>query len=416
MDLTLAPGARRGVVAAPPSKSRAQRLLLCAALGTETTSVENAGDARDVLAMRDCLCALGAVMERTERGALRVTPLSGRPAAERALCCGESAAVLRFLLPLCGALGAPATFHREGRLPSRPLAPLDALLTAHGMKIRENKERLSCEGELLAGNYTISGGVSSQFVSGLLFALPLLRGESTLTVEGALVSSPYVALSEQALQCAQIRFTKEGNRYTIPGGQRFAPPKTQRVEGDWSGAAAFLCMGALSARGVTVEGLDPDSVQGDRAILTLLRRFGAAAETSHDAVTVRRGALRGIDWDASQTPDLVPVVAALAALAEGETHITGAARLRDKESDRLRSAAALLRALGADVSETAEGLVIRGKRALAGGTADAANDHRVAMAAAVAACGCENPVALRGAECVGKSYPRFWEDVSWLCM
>lgn len=412
MNKTLVPGARHGTVTAPASKSHAHRLLIAAALGNATVTVSCRSLSRDVTATADCLRALGAKITVDDASA-RVTPISEPPQGRITLPCGESGSTLRFLLPIAGALGASAVFHREGRLPQRPVAPLCDALRAHGMEILEDGEDLCCKGELLAGNYEIKGSESSQYVTGLLYALPLLRGDSTLTVIGELVSAPYVALTESVLRRSKIRFDKSENRYTIPGGQIFSLPDSV-VEGDWSNVAPFLCMGALSRDGVSVRGLDTSSVQGDRAVLDILRRFGAGVEVADRAVTVRRGTLLGGVIDAAPIPDLVPVLAAVATVAGGETHIVNAARLRDKESDRLHATAAMLIALGADVTEEPDGLLIRGRGRLRGGVADAANDHRIAMAAAVAACACQGEVTIIGAGCVDKSYPAFWEDFTWL--
>lgn len=416
MNITLPGGARHGTVCAVASKSAGHRLLLCAAFGGAETLIRCGAVSRDIAATIECLRALGARIEETEPGMMRVTPIAAAPDGVCELRCGESGSTLRFLLPMVGALGAKTVFLREGRLPERPLAPLDAVLNAHGMNIREDSVKLYCEGKLLAGDYAISGDVSSQFVTGLLLALPLLRGESTLTVNGTAVSAPYIDMTEETLRLAKTDFSKSQNRYMIPGGQRFSLPAELCVEGDWSNAAPFLCMGALSPEGVAVRGLRLDSAQGDRAVLDILRRFGAEVEEADGAVTVRRATLHGCTVDAEQTPDLVPPLAALAACAEGETRIVNAACLRAKESDRLQSTAAMLTALGADVAEQPDGLMIRGKTLLAGGTADAANDHRIAMAAAVAACACERGATINGAECVEKSYPAFWEDFRCLSM
>ena len=280
----------------------------------------------------------------------------------------------------------------------------------HGMRLQQDGSVLHTDGQLTAGDYSLPGNVSSQFISGLLFALPLLSGNSTLTVTGALQSARYVAMTEQALAEAGILIKKDGPVWQIGGEQRYAAPSVQTVEGDWSNAAFFLCMGALSRQGVRVSGLDPASLQADRAITEILTRFGAEVNIEGDTVTVRRGTLRGITLDAGPVPDLVPVVSVLAALCAGETRIENAARLRIKESDRLRTTAALIEALGGTVRELPDGLVITGQPALAGGSVDASGDHRIAMSAAVAACGCTQPVTVCGSACVAKSYPAFWED------
>ena len=241
-------------------------------------------------------------------------------------------------------------------------------------------------------------------------ALPLLEGDSRLTVTSALQSAPYVAMTERVLRSASVSFSRDALRYTIPGGQRPRLPASVAVEGDWSNAAFFLALGALSPEGVTVTGLDENSAQGDRAVTEILRRFGAELSIAPGAVSVRRNLLRGITLDAAQIPDLVPPLAALAALAEGESRIENASRLRLKESDRLESTASMLSSLGARIRTEGDCLVIDGQSSLPGGETESFSDHRIAMAAAVAACGCRGSVAVRGAECVEKSYPRFWDD------
>ena len=409
MKRTIIPGARTGRVHIPASKSQAHRLLICAALGEEKTEVVCDGISADIAATAKCLRALGAAVEETEAGFL-VSPIKKVPEGRCELYCGESGSTLRFLLPVVGALGAQAAFHREGRLPQRPLAPLDGVLTAHGMTLFEDGDLLLCSGQLQAGNYEIAGNVSSQYISGLLMALPRLTGESRLTVTGTLESAAYVAMTEDALRLSDVEFSKNGASYAIPGGQRFRLPARTAVEGDWSNAAFFLCMGALSKEGIRVEGLNLKSSQGDRGVLDVLRAFGAEVSEEENAVTVRRGTLRGVTIDASPIPDLIPVLSVVASVAAGETRVENAYRLRLKESDRLQSTANLLRALGGRVEEKEDGLTISGVPALHGGSAETQNDHRLAMSAAVAACAAMGEVTVDNDACVAKSYPRFWED------
>jgi len=409
MNVTLRPGPLCGEISAPASKSQAHRLLICAALSQRPVTLHLDGSSNDIEATARCLEALGASMERSGHS-ICVTP--GRPGEDDALIfCGESGSTLRFLLPVVGALGARAIFCREGRLPERPLAPFDAVLAAHGMALREDGAHLLASGRLLPGDFELPGDISSQYSSGLLFALPLLSGESRIRIRGAVQSAGYIDLTLDALRLAGVEVFPEPGGFRVPGGQRYQLPRTCAVEGDWSNAAFFLCMGALSRAGVRVSGLRPDSRQGDRAVLDILARFGAEITPQPDGAVVRRGRLKGVPIDAGQIPDLVPPLAALAALCEGETVITNAARLRLKESDRLATTAQLLRSLGADADERPDGLVIRGAAQLPGGTADTCGDHRIAMAAAVLACGCAGPVTIRGAECADKSYPRFWADL-----
>ena len=370
MNRTLLPGPRTGAVRIPASKSQAHRMLICAALSRTPGHLVLDGFSEDIEATMQCLRALGAKIE-AEADGLWIEPPAVSP-AQAALDAGESGSTLRFLLPVLGALGVRAQIRMHGRLPERPLSPLWELLEAHGMQLR--------------------------------------REDDLLHVCGQLQSARYVAMTEQALRAAGIRFEKNGQCWTIHGGQRYAAPGRQLVEGDWSNAAFFLCMGALSRQGVRVSRLDPASLQADRAITEILTRFGAEVNIEGDTVTVRRGTLRGITLDAGPVPDLVPVVSVLAALCAGETRIENAARLRIKESDRLRTTAALIEALGGTVRELPDGLIITGQPALAGGSVDASGDHRIAMSAAVAACGCTQPVTVCGSACVAKSYPAFWED------
>ena len=409
MKRTIPPGARTGRVRIPASKSQAHRLLICAALGEEKTEVVCDGISADIAATAKCLRALGAAVEETEAGFL-VSPIKKVPEGRCELYCGESGSTLRFLLPIVGALGVQAAFHREGRLPQRPLAPLDGVLTAHGMTLSEDGDILLCSGQLQAGDYEITGNVSSQYISGLLMALPRLAGESRLTVTGTLESAAYVAMTEDALRLSGVEFSKNGASYAIPGGQRFRLPARTAVEGDWSNAAFFLCMGALAKEGIRVEGLNLKSSQGDRGVLDVLRAFGAAVSEEENAVTVRRGTLRGVTVDASPIPDLIPVLSVVASVAAGETRVENAYRLRLKESDRLQSTANLLRALGGRVEEKEDGLVITGVPVLHGGETQTQNDHRLAMSAAVAACAAMGEVTVDNDACVAKSYPRFWED------
>ena len=404
MNISLPAGTLTGSVRIPASKSQAHRLLICAALGESPVTLSCDGISRDIDATARCLQALGAQVT-VDGSAICLTP--GRTDGAAALPCGESGSTLRFLLPVAAAMGVVATFCMEGRLPQRPLAPLDSELERHGVTLRREGDTLTVSGQLLPGDYTLPGNVSSQYISGLLMALPLLSGDSTLTVTEPVESAAYIAMTEDALRLSGIAFAKDGWVYRIPGGQTAHLPADLSVEGDWSNAAFFLCAGALSETGVTVTGLNAASSQGDRAVVDILRQFGAKVTETADSVTVSAQKLHGITIDAAPIPDLIPTLSVVAACADGETNIVNAARLRLKESDRIATTAALLRAVGGSVAELPDGLTIHGA-ALCGGTVDACNDHRIAMAAAVAASVC--PVTVLGSQCVQKSYPRFWED------
>ena len=395
MTRIIEPGARRGEVRAPASKSQAHRYLICAALTEHPVRVENAGESQDTRATRECLSALLSAGGGTRR-----------------LDCGESGTTLRFLLPLAGVLGADAEFVLRGRLHERPIEPLARELCAHGMRIERQENMLRCSGALRPGAFTLPGDVSSQFISGLLMALPMLSGDSTLNITGQLQSAPYVAMTLEALKLSGISVIEIDGGYHIPGGQSYDAPEVMTVEGDWSNAAPFLCMGALSHSGIAVTGLNPKSVQGDKAIVQILRELGAVVEVHGERVSVRRGTLHGATIDAAMIPDIIPALAALAATADGETMIINAGRLRLKESDRLGGTARLLCALGADACIDGDSLIIRGRPELAGGTAETGSDHRMAMAVAVAACTCRGAITVTDPGCVSKSYPGFWDDLS----
>lgn len=409
MRAEITPAILTGTIPAIPSKSQAHRLLICAALADAPSRVLCAGVSADIRATVRCLNGLGARITPTS-GGFDVQPIvtSGDMSKLEA---GESGSTLRFLLPVTGALGRSAQIRMEGRLPERPLSPLWEQLIAGGMHLtRPEPQVLAIDGQLRSGIYTLPGDVSSQFISGLLFALPLLAGDSRICITGARESQAYLTMTERALAQYGICLYQTPEGYAIPGGQTYHPPEQAVVEGDWSNSAFWLCAGAFSPAGITVTGLDPASPQGDRQILELLERFGAQVTVEKDRVTLQAGALHGISMDAGDVPDLVPTAAMVAAAAAGETRIENAGRLRIKESDRLAAVTALLTGLGGSVRQLPEGLVISGGAALAGGTVSAWGDHRIAMAAAVASIRANAPVTITGAQAVEKSYPGFWED------
>lgn len=398
MNVTIYPCPIGGSVTVPPSKSHVHRLLIAAALCEEQeTAIHCPGENADIAATVRCLSALDTDIFKESDGfrVRRDFPL--RFFQPRSMLdCGESGSTLRFLLPLCAAkpLDHPAEHSifltGSGRLPSRPNGPLLEALRSHGAQIRGDFLPLQVDGGLQAGVFSLPGNVSSQFFSGLLFALPLLSGDSTLRYTSPLESMPYVNLTLSVLRQFGIRIEETENGWLIPGNQRYLSPGTAEAEGDWSAAAFWLGANALGSS-VTVAGLNSASCQGDKAIETLLGQIGG-------------------EMDVTDTPDLMPVLSAVAAATPGAvTRITGAARLRLKESDRLSAMADTIRALGG-ISETeSDRLTIYGTR-LRGGTVDGMNDHRVVMSAAIAATACEGPVTIAGAEAVNKSYPHFWQD------
>lgn len=406
MNLILHPRPLSGRIAAIPSKSWANRLLLGAALSGSPTVLPCDFLSGDVAATLACLSAMGVSVTYQDK-TLQVQP-GPRPGLCR-LPCGQSGTTLRFLLPVVAALGISADFNLEGRLPLRPLAPLDRELEAHGIRLsRPEPGLLQCRGRLQPGAFTLPGNVSSQFISGLLFALPLLEGESTLTVTGPVESGPYLEMTQAALALFGIHIPSDGTSYFI-SPTPYQSPGLLQLEGDWSNAAFWLCGGALGG-GITVSGLRRDSLQGDRAICPLLAELGATLSWEQDRCTIAPGLLRPIRVDARPIPDLVPILAVAAAAAPGESRMEHAGRLRLKESDRLEATCRLLQDLGGSIRLEGDCLVIQGGTPLPGGAVESFGDHRIAMAAAVAASLCQGPVRLSGAEAVTKSYPRFWQD------
>ena len=423
-----------GSVRAPSSKSEAHRALIVAALaglygaGYHIRRVRCTDLNQDIEATVRCLSALGAGISR-EGEDFVVTPIARIPEQAK-LDCGESGSTLRFLLPVCCALGsvegAPEGFTvslvGHGRLPERPLSPLYEELVAHGAILSPmGSNPLVVQGKLTAGDYAVDGGVSSQFISGLLFALPLLGGDSTLSVTGKIESVPYIHMTTDAISRVTGAVGGDLPRYSIAGTDSHPMIPIENcaslVGGDWSGAAFYLTAGVLCGEGnsVTLTGLDLGSRQGDKAIVEVLRSMGGDVRKTEYGLTAFSSKLHGVRIDATQIPDLVPILAVAASVADGETVIFGASRLRLKESDRLKTVSDMISDLGGDITETTDGLIIRGVAALRGGTVDAAGDHRIAMSGAVAATVCHGDVTVIGAESVAKSYPAFWDEFERVC-
>ena len=382
-----------GTLPAIPSKSAAHRLLICAALADRETEIACPVLSKDIQATADCLRAMGADI-RYEEGSFRVRPIA--EAVENArLDCGESGSTLRFLLPVVCALGAGARIKMHGRLPERPLSPLWEELEAHGARLsRPETDVIAVEGGLRGGLYRIRADISSQFISGLLFALPLLHTESRIQLEGPVESVGYIHMTRQAQESFGLHMEFQDNCFIISPVAAYRSPGLARVEGDWSNAAFWLVADAISPERITLTGLEEDSLQGDKAVVSAIAQ-------------IQKG---GVVLDMKDIPDLLPVLAVLAAVTPGRTEFVNAGRLRIKESDRLQAVCRMLNDLGGDCRETAEGLIVEGREKLRGGRVDSVNDHRIAMSAAIAATACAGPVILSGAEAVAKSYPAFFED------
>ena len=384
MDITIHPGKLHGTVKAIPSKSHAHRVLICAAFANKETTVLCKETNEDIEATADCLRALGAGITATDYGYF-VVPIKELPANAR-LNCRESGSTLRFILPIVGALGVDTTISMAGRLPERPLSPLWEEMERMGCKLdRPSKTTVHCTGKLQPGKYAISGGISSQFITGLLFALSLIDGTSELQIIGKLESAPYVNITKKVLQDFGVTITDK-----VIGSFPFSSPGSICIEGDWSNSAFFYAAEKMGSN-VKIAGLNQDSPQGDRAVVEILQQLDAG----YTEISV------------ADIPDLVPILAVCAATKHGAAfrHIQ---RLRLKESDRVATVCAMLEKFGAKCATTEDTLTVR-PAAFQGCTIDAAGDHRIAMAAAIGATVAADNVKILGAQCVSKSYPSFWE-------
>ena len=378
MNLTITPVKLSGTVTPPPSKSQAHRLLICAALAGEGSTIHNLADSQDIRATRRCLAEL-----TTNR---RTLP---------ELDCGESGSTLRFLIPIALALRGGGVFTGQGRLMERPQKPYFDLFDEKGIRYERKDNVLTVEGRLTPGEYRLPGNVSSQFFTGLLLALPLLDGPSAIIPTTPLESEGYIGMTLDAMREFGVDIASTRSlppHYLISGGQKYRGAEVT-VEGDWSQAAFWYAANCLGCT-VDVRGVSQYSTQGDRVVESCCLELSQPGDT---------------EIDMSGCPDLAPPVAAAAAVRQGTTRLVNAGRLRIKESDRLAAITAALNALGARVTEHPDSLTIYGRDRLAGGTVDCCNDHRIAMMAAIAATRCREPVTLLGAECVAKSYPDFWE-------
>lgn len=397
-----------GVIALPPSKSVSHRALICAGLAKGKSVIEQITCSEDVEATVRCLRALGIACEIADN----VISVDGglRDRADgAALDCGESGSTLRFVLPIALLSPNKTVLTGRGRLMQRPMEEFNEALRKNGAIIDQFSDRMEVRGSLRAGTYRFSGSISSQYVTGLLLALPLLEGTSVIELTSPLESKGYVDLTIDAMRTFGVTLEHEQyRRFVVRGGQTYRP-MNYRVEADYSAAAFFLAAGALGCD-VSCEGLNPNSLQGDRAFLEIAKQCGIAIETGDGTIKALPGRIKAVTVDVSEIPDLVPPLAAMLCFCEGTSRIVNAARLRMKESDRLHTVTMELNKLGADITEGSDELTIHGVAELNGGSVDAHNDHRIAMMAAVASIRCKNTVQISGADSVKKSYPNFWKD------
>lgn len=385
-----------GTITVPPSKSAMHRALICAALSDDAIEIRPKWNSADIKATVSALNSLGAKITETAEG-YAVEGIKEVPRNTKIDCC-ESGSTLRFLIPIAAALGADAEFFGQGRLPQRSVSEYVKLFPEKGVVISGETMPYKLSGKLCGGEYKIDSTLSSQYITGLLFALPLLGGDSVIRPAAELTSRGYIDMTIDIMRQFGVAINEKDNAFYIKGNQKYSyGNKAYTVEGDWSQAAFFLVAKTLGAD-IAVKGIDYLSKQGDKEIAQLLNEMGQS------------GSLRGIDIDAAQIPDLVPILAVVAAFAEGQTRIYNAARLREKESDRLFAMFDGLRQMGADITETKDGLIINGGKPLKGSICKGYNDHRIVMALSIAAAFAEGQTEIDDAQSIEKSYPSFFED------
>lgn len=394
MDMLIKPSFLKGRLDIPASKSCAHRAIICAALAEGTSILSGVSMSKDIKATIDAMSALGASFE--VNGDIVTVNGIKNPCKNAVIDCNESGSTLRFVIPIAAALGTDSEFQGRGRLPERPIDIYKRELSKNGVEFVSGEMPYKITGKLQGGKYEIEGDVSSQFVTGLIFALPLLEEDSQIVLTSHLESRPYVDITIDILRRFGISVEENENGFMIPGGQKYTP-HDEKIEGDYSQAAFFYVANALGSE-VELGNLNKNSVQGDKKILDIINEV------------CYNGNVNSYKVDCSDIPDLVPILAVLGAFGIGESVIYNAKRLKIKESNRLETTAALLNDLGGDVEVTDDGLIIRPTGNMHGGVVDSFGDHRIVMAAAIAASRIDGEVIIKGAESAEKSYPDFFKD------
>lgn len=407
-DVKFSPFVPNGTVNVPPSKSDVHRAIICAAMANGVSRISPVALSNDIKATIGCIKALGADAV-LENNVLTVDGTNMYKNKTALLDCGESGSTLRFFIPIAAVGNVNATFVGKGKLPQRPIGIFTEALPKAGTVCKtEGGLPLEIKGQLKSGIFEIPGNVSSQFITGLLLALPILEGDSEIVLTSPLESVGYIAMTIRTMKQFGVNIQATEKGWHIKGGQSYKPCD-YTTDGDWSQAAFFMVLGAVSGK-VTVKGVAKDSTQGDKKCAEILARFGAKVTQLDNEVTVEKGELKAITIDASQIPDLVPVLSVCAAFAEGTTKIINAERLRIKECDRLKATAELLNNLGGKVKELSDGLEITGVSSLKGGNVNGYNDHRIVMSAAVCAARSDEDITATFAMSINKSYPDFYID------
>lgn len=407
-DVKFSPFIPSGTVNVPPSKSDVHRAIICAAMANGVSRISPVALSNDIKATIGCIKALGADAV-LENNVLTVDGTNMYKNKTALLDCGESGSTLRFFIPIAAVGNINATFVGKGKLPQRPIGIFTEALPKAGTTCEtEGGLPLEINGQLKSGIFEIPGNVSSQFITGLLLALPILEGDSEIVLTSPLESVGYIAMTIRTMKQFGVNIDTTENGWHIKGGQTYKSCN-YTTDGDWSQAAFFMVLGAVSGK-VTIKGVAKDSTQGDKKCAEILARFGAKVTQLDNEVTVEKGELKAITIDASQIPDLVPVLSVCAAFAEGTTKIINAERLRIKECDRLKATAELLNNLGGKVKELSDGLEITGVSSLKGGNVNGYNDHRIVMSAAVCAARSDEDITATFAMSINKSYPDFYID------
>lgn len=410
--MKLSPSTLTGTIAAIPSKSAAHRLFIAAALSDKPSTWVLPTSSVDIDTTLDCLSAFGAKVER-DGANVTITPIENVNDGAT-IDCMESGSTLRFLLPLSAALGKTAHFVGRGRLPERPIADFLEVIESLGATTSTHKLPLDITGPLSGTHAKLPGHVSSQYLTGLLMAAPLMEEGLTITLTTPLQSRPYIDLTIDVLRRFGVTVEEDGTTFRVPATAHYhLPEKALSIEGDWSNASFFLASGAVGAP-MTVTGLDLSSSQGDKVIVDLLEGFGAKVERGDKAVHIEPAPLKAQTISVKEIPDALPILSVVAACAEGTTVFTDIERLRLKESDRIATTTALLEAMGIACESDEHSMRVTGGKLHGGATVDSANDHRIAMAAAIAASVADAPITLTGENAVNKSYPHFFSDYNQL--
>jgi 3-phosphoshikimate 1-carboxyvinyltransferase len=416
--IEIIPGILNGEIRIPPSKSISHRAIICSGLCEGENTIKNVLLSQDILDTCNALEALGIniLYTKEDQGETNTLTIRGNPnlrPIKNIIDCGESGSTLRFLIPLATLTKEKLTFKGRGRLVKRPLDPYFEIFKNQDIPYESNNKGLplSVNGTLHPGIYKVPGDISSQFITGLMLALPLLKGDSRIIITTPLESKGYIDLTLEMLKKFSIEVeNEEYKEFYIRGNQKFKPV-SYRVEGDFSQSAFWFAAGILGGK-IRTTHLNINSLQGDKIIIDFIRKMAGNIIVEEQGVTTIASTTKGITIDASQCPDLVPILAVLGALTKGTTNIINAQRLRIKESDRLWALASELNKLGGRVRELEDGLIIQGVDALRGGVVDSWNDHRIAMALAIASIKCTKPVIITNSDAVKKSYPSFWQDFS----